>query len=114
MAPQQGTWKVVVVLVLVLVTQSLVMSAEDDRVQPRSIGALCDQSVRNYRLLTPTETEAVAETISHGNCVCTMVHEAPWGAPKIQIDCTALDLQSEHLLAHNPSAASSWASHGTD
>lgn len=63
-----------------------------------NIHSLCDQSVRNFQLLTPREADAEPSPVSGRNCVCNMVHEATWGAPKIEIDCTALELHNENII----------------
>lgn len=96
-------WTVTVCVVLiqsVLLNSSVGVVASDDESQPQIVRALCDQSVRNYRLLTPQETETAGHE-QQRNCVCNMVHQAPWGEPKIQIDCSALELQSKDLVAEH-------------
>lgn len=94
----------VVFSIQVLLYTELGVAATDDELlsTPQwSISALCDQTVRNYRLLTPKESDVSDVTKQQKNCVCNMIHQAPWGEPKIQIDCSALSLQSEHLRAEN-------------
>lgn len=87
-------------LLLLLLSVFLFAAGEE---APLSIHALCDQSVRNYRLLTPPEAEANVDNGSQRNCACQMVHQAPWGAAKVHIDCSALDLQTELVQAtHMP------------
>lgn len=76
-------------------------AVDDDEPAPVSIRTLCDSTIRNYRLLTPPEDEQVPESATDKNCICLMVHQAPWGEPKLQIDCTALELKSEKLYAQN-------------
>lgn len=63
-----------------------------------NIGALCDQSIRNFRLLTPQDD---GHTATDMHCTCRMVDEAPWGAPKIEIDCSALELENGNILTKN-------------
>lgn len=87
-------------LLLLLLSVFLFAAGEE---APLSIHALCDQSVRNYRLLTPPEAEANVDNGSQRNCPCQMVNQAPWGAAKVHIDCSALDLQTELVQAtHMP------------
>lgn len=77
---------------------TLSVSGEGDSTLVK-INALCDQSVLNYRLLTPRENNGPAANEQQKNCLCSMVHQAPWGDPKIQIDCTAQELKIEQIAA---------------
>lgn len=103
---KQRTRPVVLLLLLVMSPTLSASAADDDEsaaLAPASsfnpslnIGTLCDQSIRNYRLLTPQD-DGQAATDMH--CTCRMVDEAPWGAPKIEIDCSALELENGNILA---------------